>query len=69
MTNYWDKLDKGGFIKSARETTLSNKKADLEIQQGKNIADTAQEAGVQHFIFSSLLDINKRKFVSFHIMA
>ncbi|KAF4878635.1 hypothetical protein K4K49_003657 [Colletotrichum sp. SAR 10_70] len=32
---------------------------DLEIQQGKNIADAAQEAGVQHFIFSSLLDINK----------
>ncbi|GKT43112.1 NmrA-like family domain-containing protein 1 [Colletotrichum spaethianum] len=32
---------------------------DLEIQQGKNIADAALEAGVEHFIFSSLLDINK----------
>ncbi|KAL0935368.1 hscarg protein [Colletotrichum truncatum] len=32
---------------------------DLETQQGKNIVDAAQEAGVEHFIFSSLLDINK----------
>lgn len=33
---------------------------ELEIQQGKNIADAALEAGVEHFIFSSLLDVNKR---------
>ncbi|KAK1547432.1 NmrA-like family protein [Colletotrichum paranaense] len=32
---------------------------ELEIQQGKNIADAALEAGVEHFIFSSLLDVNK----------
>ncbi|KAK2060309.1 NmrA-like family protein [Colletotrichum caudatum] len=32
---------------------------ELEIQQGKNIADAALEAGVEHFIFSSLLDITK----------
>ncbi|TDZ32055.1 NmrA-like family domain-containing protein 1 [Colletotrichum spinosum] len=32
---------------------------DLEVQQGKNIADAAEEVGVQHFIFSSLLDVNK----------
>ncbi|KAK1624983.1 NmrA-like family protein [Colletotrichum phormii] len=32
---------------------------ELEIQQGKNIADASLEAGVEHFIFSSLLDINK----------
>ncbi|KAF6820693.1 hscarg protein [Colletotrichum sojae] len=32
---------------------------DLETQQGKDIADASLEAGVQHFIFSSLLDINK----------
>jgi len=33
--------------------------ADNEIKQGKAIADAAKEAGVQHFIFSSLLDITK----------
>ncbi|KAK6214730.1 NmrA-like family protein [Colletotrichum tabaci] len=32
---------------------------ELETQQGKNIANAALEAGVKHFIFSSLLDINK----------
>ncbi|KAL6915250.1 hypothetical protein FSST1_013010 [Fusarium sambucinum] len=30
---------------------------DTEIQQGKNIVDAAKEAGVSHFIFSSLLDV------------
>ncbi|KAL3422173.1 NmrA-like family protein [Phlyctema vagabunda] len=33
--------------------------AEKEIEQGKAIADAAKEAGVQHFIFSSLLDITK----------
>ncbi|KAM0284014.1 hypothetical protein ACHAQH_002209 [Verticillium albo-atrum] len=32
---------------------------DLEIQQGKNIADAAKEANVQHYIWSSLLNITK----------
>ncbi|CAN8101108.1 unnamed protein product [Discula destructiva] len=31
----------------------------LEIQQGKNLADAAKEAGVQHYIWSSLLNVNK----------
>ncbi|KAK4184570.1 NmrA family transcriptional regulator [Podospora australis] len=31
----------------------------LEVQQGKNLVDAAKEAGVEHFIWSSLLDINK----------
>ncbi|KUI60472.1 NmrA-like family domain-containing protein 1 [Cytospora mali] len=31
----------------------------LEIQQGKNLADAAKEAGVNHFVWSSLLNINK----------
>jgi len=31
----------------------------LEIQQGKNLVDAAKEAGVQQFIWSSLLNINK----------
>ncbi|RYP04363.1 hypothetical protein DL764_004499 [Monosporascus ibericus] len=36
-------------------------KADmkLEIQQGKNLADAAKEAGVQHYIWSSLYNVNK----------
>lgn len=33
----------------------------LEIMQGKNMVDAAQEAGVDHFIFSSLLNITKRE--------
>ncbi|KAK0671279.1 NmrA-like family-domain-containing protein [Cercophora samala] len=32
---------------------------NLEIQQGKNLVDAAKEAGVQHFIWSSLLNITK----------
>ncbi|KAH6638616.1 NmrA-like family protein [Truncatella angustata] len=31
----------------------------LEIQQGKNMADAAKEAGVQHYIWSSLYDVTK----------
>ncbi|KAK2596979.1 hypothetical protein N8I77_012857 [Diaporthe amygdali] len=31
----------------------------LEIQQGKNLADAAKETGVNHFIWSSLLNITK----------
>jgi uncharacterized protein YbjT (DUF2867 family) len=33
----------------------------LEIKQGKDLVDAAKETGVQHFIWSSLLDINKRE--------
>lgn len=33
----------------------------LEIQQGKNLADAAKEAGVKHFVWSSLLNVNKRE--------
>ena len=60
VTNYWEKMD-----------------TNLEIQQGKNLADAAvvswpfdqtyglqadyvsQEVGIQHFIWSSLLNIKK----------
>lgn len=31
----------------------------LEIKQGKNLVDAAKKAGVQHFIFSSLLNITR----------
>jgi uncharacterized protein YbjT (DUF2867 family) len=33
--------------------------AEVEMKQGKAIADAAKEVGVQHFIWSSLLDINE----------
>ncbi|KAI1385807.1 NmrA-like family-domain-containing protein [Hypoxylon trugodes] len=33
--------------------------ADVEIQQGRNLADAAKEAGVQHYIWSSLLNIKE----------
>lgn len=36
----------------------------LEIQQGKNLADAAKEAGVKHFIWSSLLNVTKREYKS-----
>ncbi len=34
--------------------------ADVEIQQGKNIADVAKEVGVQHYVWSSLLNVTER---------
>lgn len=33
----------------------------LEIQQGKNLADAAKRNGVEHYIWSSLLNVTKRK--------
>lgn len=33
----------------------------LEIQQGKNLADAAKQNGVKHYIWSSLLNVTKRK--------
>jgi len=35
--------------------------AKLEVQQGKNLVDAAKETSVQQFIWSSLLNINKRE--------
>lgn len=39
---------------------------ELEIQQGKNLADAAKETGVNHYIWSSLLNVNKRKSCASH---
>lgn len=33
--------------------------SDAELIHGKNVADVAKETGVQHLIFSSLLDVTK----------
>jgi len=43
--------------------------ADWEIQQGKNVADISKEVGVQHLIWSSLLNVtelSKGKFSGVH---
>lgn len=34
-------------------------KYDVEVTQGKNVADVAKEAGVQHIVFSTLLHVTK----------
>lgn len=72
MTNLYvqaDLNDKASLVKAmtgaAAAFTVTNywekMDMDLEIQQGKNLADAAKEAGVNHYIWSSLLNINKRK--------
>jgi uncharacterized protein YbjT (DUF2867 family) len=33
--------------------------SDAELNQGKNVTDVAKEAGVQHLIFSSLLNVTE----------
>jgi uncharacterized protein YbjT (DUF2867 family) len=33
--------------------------SDTEITQGRNVADVSKDAGVQHLIFSSLLNVTK----------
>ncbi|KAK4686160.1 hypothetical protein P7C73_g3972, partial [Tremellales sp. Uapishka_1] len=32
---------------------------DIEVQQGKNLADAAKEAGVGHYVWSSLINVTK----------
>ncbi|WYZ44353.1 hypothetical protein EsH8_VII_000789 [Colletotrichum jinshuiense] len=59
-----DKASLGAAVKGASAVFAVTNYWDkldqkLEVQQGKNIADAALEAGVDHFIFSSLLDVNK----------
>lgn len=36
-----------------------NEGSDAELKHGKNVADVAKQTGVQHLIFSSLLDVTK----------
>lgn len=40
-------------------TPTFTENSDLELTQGRNVADAAKKAGVQHLIFSSLLNVTK----------
>ncbi|KAL4785923.1 hypothetical protein BJX76DRAFT_323048 [Aspergillus varians] len=40
-------------------TPTFTENSDLELTQGKNVADAAKKAGVQHLIFSSLLNVTE----------
>ncbi|KAL5043537.1 hypothetical protein BDW71DRAFT_187899 [Aspergillus fruticulosus] len=40
-------------------TPTFTENSDLELTQGKNVADAAKQAGVQHLIFSSLLNVTE----------
>ena len=42
-----------------------SKSAAVEIQQGKNVADACKKVGVQHLIWSSLLNVTKRSLSMF----
>ncbi|TPX63942.1 hypothetical protein SpCBS45565_g06285 [Spizellomyces sp. 'palustris'] len=50
---------KGAYAVFSVTNYWEEQNAETEIQQGKNIADVAKELNVQHFIWSSLLDVNK----------
>lgn len=50
---------KGAYAVFAVTNFWENPKADVEIQQGKNIADVSKDVGVQHLVWSSLLDVTK----------
>jgi len=40
--------------------------SEREIQQGKNLADAAQETGIQHYIWSTLHNVKERRFPPIH---
>jgi len=50
---------KGAFAVFAVTNYWESHSADVEMKQGKAIADAAKEAGVQHYVWSSLLNITK----------
>ncbi|KIX08900.1 uncharacterized protein Z518_03557 [Rhinocladiella mackenziei CBS 650.93] len=49
----------GAYAVFAVTNFWEKKSAEAEVQQGKNMADVAKEVGVQHFIWSSLLNITE----------
>jgi uncharacterized protein YbjT (DUF2867 family) len=50
---------KGAFAVFAVTNYWESHSADVEMKQGKAIADAAKEAGVQHYVWSSLLNVTK----------
>ncbi|KAI9648249.1 hypothetical protein NHQ30_002881 [Ciborinia camelliae] len=50
---------KGAYAVFAVTNFWESQSADIEKKQGKAIADAAKEAGVQHFIWSSLLHVTE----------
>jgi len=50
---------KGAYGVFAVTNYWESRSAEVEIKQGKAMADAAREAGVQHFVFSSLLNITE----------
>lgn len=51
----------GAYAVYAVTNYWESKDANVEMTQGKCLADAALTAGVQHYIWSSLLDMTKRK--------
>ena len=50
----------GAYAVYAVTNYWESKDAAVEIRQGKSLADAALAAGVQHYIWSSLLNMTKR---------
>jgi len=50
---------KGAYAVYAVTNYWESRSADVEMKQGKAMADAAKDAGVQHFIWSSLLNITE----------
>jgi len=50
---------KGAYAVFAVTNFWESRSADVEKKQGQDIADAAKEAGVQHFVWSSLLNITE----------
>lgn len=64
------KAMQGAFAVFAVTNYWEKMDMQLEIDQGKRLADAAKETGVQHYIWSSLLNVTKCKsfrFVSFSL--
>lgn len=47
------------FLVTTPGWAIGGQQSDAELIRGKNVADAAKEAGVQHLIFSSLLDVTE----------
>lgn len=51
---------KGAYAVFAVTDFWDTMSADVETQQGTNIADVSKEEGVQHLLWSYLVDVKKR---------